>query len=110
MNEEMSTMFAEEVRTESEEAKKAREEGMRAKRQADEKFLNECKCFKDFMMGKEAEFAKCKDYIIKYIFQTIQLGGVINSDFVAGIRLCLEMFEELPGKWDNTFARLGQEE
>ena len=43
------------------------------------------------------------------MFQAIQLGGVINSDFLAGIRMGLEMFEELPGKWDNTFARLGQE-
>ena len=109
MNEEMSTMFAQEERAESEEAQKAREAGLRAKRQADEKFLNECKCFKDFMMGKEKEFAQCKDYIIKYIFNTVQLGGVINADFIAGIRMCLEMLEELPGKWDDTFARLGED-
>ena len=110
MNEEMSTMFANEENVEAEEVRKAREKALAEKRKADEKFLNECKCFKDFMMGKEEEFAKCKDYIIKYIFQTVQLGGAINADFIAGIRLCLEMLEELPGKWDNTFARLGQEE
>ena len=110
MNEEMSTMFANEENAEAEEVRIARERALAEKRKADEKFLNECKCFKDFMMGKEEEFAKCKDYIIKYIFQTVQLGGVINADFIAGIRLCLEMLEELPGKWDNTFARLGQEE
>lgn len=110
MNEEMNTMFANEMNAESEEAKKAREIALAEKRKADEKFLNECKCFKDFMMGKEKEFAQCKDYIIKYIFSTVQLGGVINSDFIAGIRMALEMLEELPGKWDNTFARLGQEE
>ena len=110
MNEEMSTMFAHETNAESEEARKAREKALAEKRKADEKFLNECKCFKDFMMGKETEFAKCKDYIIKYIFQTVQLGGVINSDFIAGIRMALEMLEELPGKWDDTFARLGQED
>lgn len=106
MNEEMATMFA---NAESDEAQKAREEALKEKRRADEKFLNECKCFKDFMMGKEKEFAQCKDYIIKYIFSTVQLGGVINSDFIAGIRMALEMLEELPGKWDNTFARLGEE-
>ena len=110
MNEEMSQMFAEETNAENDAVRKAREEGLRAKRKADEKFLNECKCFKDFMLGKEKEFEVCKDYIIKYIFQTVQLGGVINSDFIAGIRMCLEMFEELPGKWDDTFARLGQED
>ncbi len=109
MNEEMSTMFAQETNAEAEEVRKAREIALAEKRKADEKFLNECKCFKDFMMGREAEFAKCKDYIIKYMFQAVQLGGVINSDFLAGIRMGLEMFEELPGKWDNTFARLGQE-
>lgn len=106
MNEEMATMFA---NAESDEAQKAREEALKEKRRADEKFLNECKCFKDFMMGREKEFAQCKDYIIKYIFQTVHLGGVINSDFIAGIRMALEMLEELPGKWDNTFARLGEE-
>lgn len=109
MNEEMSTMFAEETRAESKEAQEIRERALIEKRRADEKFLNECKCFKDFMMGKEKEFAQCKDYIIKYIFQTVQLGGVINSDFIAGIRMALEMLEELPGKWDDTFSRLGQE-
>ena len=108
MNEEMGTMFTNEENAEAEEVRKARERALAEKRKADEKFLNECKCFKDFMMGKEEEFAKCKDYIIKYIFQTVQIGGVINADFIAGIRLCLEMLEELPGKWDNTFARLGQ--
>lgn len=106
MNEEMATMFA---NAESDEAQKVREEALKEKRRADEKFLNECKCFKDFMLGREKEFAQCKDYIIKYIFSTVQLGGVINSDFIAGIRMALEMLEELPGKWDNTFARLGEE-
>lgn len=108
MNEEMSTMFAQEEKAESEEVRKAREDALRAKRKADEKFLNECKCFKDFMLGKEREFQACKDYMIKYIFSTVQLGGVITTDFVAGIRMALEMFEELPGKWDDTFARLGE--
>ena len=107
MNEEMSQMFSEDLKAEAE---KARQAGLAEKRKADEKFLNECKCFKDFMMGKESEFARCRDYIIKYIFQTVQLGGVINADFIAGIRMCLEMFEELPGKWDDTFARLGEDE
>lgn len=110
MNEEMSTMFAQEEKAEDEAVRKAREEALAEKRKADEKFLNECKCFKDFKMGKEKEFAQCKDYIIKYMFNLVQLGGAINSDFIAGVRLCLEMFEELPLKWDNTFARLGQEE
>lgn len=110
MNEEMSQLFEEATAVDEAVVEEARAKALAEKRKADEKFLNECKCFKDLMIGKEAEFAKCKEYIIKYIFNTVQLGGVINSDFIAGIRMCLEMLEELPTKWDNTFIRLGKEE
>lgn len=109
MNEEMREMFEEANVAENEEVRKAREEGLRAKRKADEKFLSECKCFKDFMMGKEKEFKVCADYIAKYMFRTVQLGGVVTADFLAGVRMCLEMFEELPGKWDRAFEELGKE-
>lgn len=109
MNEEMREMFEEATTEENEAVARAREEALLAKRKADEKFLRECKCFKDFSMGKEKELKECGDYIAKYMFRCVQLGGVVTTDFVAGVRMCLEMFEELPGKWDRTFEALGKE-
>ena len=94
---------------ESEAAAEARAKANAEKKEAYKKFLVECRCFKDFMMGKEKEFAQCKEYIQKYMFNLCQLGGAINVDFIAGVRMAVEMFEELPGKWDKTFAELGQE-
>lgn len=110
MNEEISQMFAEAETAEQQKDLELRRKASLEKRKANEKFLNECKCFKDLLLGKEKEFAECKDYIIKYMFGLIQLGGPINADFVAGVRMCLEMLEELPGKWDRTFENLGKEE
>lgn len=110
MNEEMRTMFEADTVAEDAVSARAREEALFAKRKADEKFLNECKCFKDFSLGREKELKECADYIAKYMFRCVQLGGVVTTDFVAGVRMCLEMFEELPGKWDRTFEALGKEE
>lgn len=110
MNEEMSQMFAQATDEQSEVEREIRAKAKREKREANEKFLNECKCFKDLLLGKEKEFKDCKDYIVHYMFNLMQLGGPINADFVAGVRMCLEMLEELPGKWDNTFENLGKEE
>lgn len=110
MNEEIAQMFEADTVAQNKAAEEARAKALIEKRKADEKFLNECKCFKDLLLGKEKEFKDCKDYIVHYMFNLMQLGGPINADFVAGVRMCLEMLEELPGKWDNTFSRLGQEE
>lgn len=93
----------------SDEERKYRQELLAEKRRADEKFLNECKCFKDLIMGREKELAECRKFIEHYVFNLVQLGGAVNSDFLAGMRMAIEMFEELPAKWDNTFARLGKE-
>lgn len=109
MNEEIAQMFQADAELANQEAEEAKRKAEHEKRKANEKFLNECKCFKDLLLGKEKEFAECKDYIIKYMFNLIQLGGPINADFVAGVRMCLEMLEELPGKWDRTFENLGKE-
>ena len=63
------------------------------KRKANEKFLKEARCFKDFMMGKEKEYGECKAFLQRYMFELIQLGGQINTDFLAGMRMVIEMFE-----------------
>lgn len=110
MNEEMAQMFENATAVENEEIAEVKRKAVLEKRKANEKFLNECKCFKDLLLGKEKEFKECKDYIVNYMFNLIQLGGPINADFVAGVRMCLEMLEELPGKWDRTFENLGKEE
>lgn len=110
MNEEIAQMFKADADMISQEAQEAKAKALAEKRKVDEKFLNECKCFKDLLLGKEKEFKECKDYIVHYMFNLMQLGGPINADFVSGVRMCLEMLEELPGKWDNTFERLGKEE
>ena len=80
------------------------------KRKEYEKFLKEAKCFKDFMMGKEKEYAECKAFLQRYMFELIQLSGPINTDFLAGMRMVIEMFEELPSKWDRTFEKLDKGE
>ena len=104
-NAEVRNLF-EEGDKEIEEAKK---KALEEKRQADVKFLKECKCFKDLITGREKEFEECKEYIIHYIYRLIQANGQLNTDFFAGMRLVLEIFEELPGKYDYTVANLGKE-
>lgn len=109
MNEEIAQMFKADADLVTKEAEETKRKAELEKRKANEKFLNECRCFKDLLLGKEKEFEACKDYIVKYMFNLMQLGGPINADFVAGVRMCLEMLEELPGKWDRTFENLGKE-
>ena len=106
-NAETAQMFEE---AQSKAGAEARAKAQAEKKEAYKKFLVECRCFKDFMTGKEKEFAQCKEYIQKYMFNLCQLGGAINVDFIAGVRMAVEMFEELPGKWDNTFAELDKED
>lgn len=105
-NVETAQMFAE---AEEQAKAEAQAKALAEKKEAYRKFLTECRCFKDFMMGKEKEFAQCKSYIQKYMFELVQLGGAINSDFLAGMRMAVEMFEELPLKWDRTFAEMDKE-
>lgn len=105
MNAETAQMFSDDVDTNS-----IREKAELEKRREYEKFLKEAKCFKDFMLGKEKEYAECKAFLQKYMFNLIQLGGQINTDFLAGMRMVIEMFEELPIKWNNTFEKYGKGE
>lgn len=109
INQETAELFQKQEEEMSKEEREVREMARKEKKKADQKFLKECKCFVSFMEGREKEFEECKNYLEHYMFNLIQLGGPINTDFLAGVRLTLEMFEELPIKWGNTFARLGKE-
>lgn len=109
INAETASAFAQDINEMTEEQKQQYELLRAEKRKADEKFLKECKCFKDLSFGREKELAECRKFIEHYTFNLVQLGGAVNSDFLAGMRMTLEMFEELPAKWDNTFARVGKE-
>ena len=54
-------------------------------------------------------FEECKEYLIHYIYRLIQANGQLDTNFLAGMRLVIEIFEELPGKYDTTVANLGKE-
>ena len=105
-NVEEMTMFEQEDPAVAE----ARRKALAEKRKADEKFLTDCRCFKELLMGKDKEWDECKKYIASYMFKMPQLGGHITADFMAGIRFTVEMLDELPGKWNKTFEQLGKEE
>ena len=105
-NAEERGMFSDEL---EKEAEKARKLAIEEKKQADIKFARECKCFKDLIVGREREFEECKEYLIHYIYRLIQANGQLDTNFLAGMRLVIEIFEELPGKYDTTVANLGKE-
>lgn len=101
-NAETAQMYAGDVETENAEMTEALELAKREKQKAREKFLKDAKCFKDLSVNAGDDLNKCIEYGEKYIYRLIQTGGPLTIDFLAGMRTVLEMFAELPEKWDNT--------
>jgi hypothetical protein len=97
------------AKIEDAQAKKIEREAKEAKRKADEKFLREGKCWFDLFNGKEKELEDLRTYMGKWCMERVCMGeGVgITKDFMAGIRLFLEMMESYPIEYKAIATRLG---
>ena len=73
--------------------------------------LKEYKPFKDLLVGKEDEWKAIKTHVGLYAFATPQLGNqAITSDFIYGIRFCLELIESRQKAFDDAYNQLGKGE
>lgn len=80
-----------------------------AKRKADEAFLKDGKCWYNLFNGKEEDLANLKTYMGKWCMDRVCLGENVGltKDFIAGVRMLLEMMESYPKEYAEIMTRNG---
>lgn len=73
--------------------------------------LRELRPFKELILGNEADWKLVKEHIGLYAFNLPMVGNQnITSDFICGIRFCLELIDERCRSFDNAYNQLGKGE
>ena len=94
----------------AEEQAQAREEETIARKKAIKTTLEKTKVFKDFVMGREKEWADVKDKVALHMYQLPMAGNdVITKDFLAGCRFFAELVDGFALQFDKAFDELGKE-
>lgn len=79
-------------------------------RKRNKEVLEKTKPFKDFIMGREAEWKTVKDSIGLHMYQLPMAGNeVITKDFIAGCRFFAELIDGFASQFDRAFEDLGKE-
>lgn len=72
--------------------------------------LEKCKPVKDLLVGRETEWEAVKGIIKDYVYANLMVGHeIVSRDFLAGIKMAIEIIDARATAFDDAFVELGKE-
>lgn len=94
---------------EAKQVEKAKAKLQKEQLEANKKFLKEGKCFYNLFEGKEKDLEDLRTYMANWCLNRTIMGenAGISKDFIAGIRMMLDVMEQYPKEYKKVMTEMG---